>query len=335
MGIGIDARLPHAFGRAPSVESAILDCYPDSGRLGRSRWLGPCLVRAEPEESCRTTDLWARPPNMSMALAPKIPLSPLEPADRIIPDLMGSAERTRRFDRQAAWEHLASYLAHHLGSPLNVVAGRATMLASGELTQADVKRNARIIEEQAARMAQFLREVIAFAQREPRQGTVVDFAELTRTAVSMLGPMARAHLATIAVEDEGDAITVHGNPDTLLVALTHVLENGIRATPEGGILRISLRQEARPESLDGNNEPGVPFVCLDVEDEGPGIQAEVLPRLFKPFTTTHGAREATGLGLFIAQAIAKEHGGWIEGVNKDDRGARFTLHLPQGHAHDQ
>ena len=224
-------------------------------------------------------------------------------------------------------------MAHHLGSPLNVIEGRAAMMASGQVAEADVKRNARIIAEQSSRMVQFLREIVDFAQRVPRRGTTVDLAALAKAAIAMFGPMARAHHASIALEGGSEVASVRGNPDTLLVALTHVLENGIRATPERGTLTVRLTQEARPEEADDPDGPSVPFHCLEVDDEGPGIEAQVLPRLFKPFTTTRGAHDAAGLGLFIAQSIAKEHGGWIEGVNKDAKGARFTFHLPQGPVH--
>lgn len=266
--------------------------------------------------------------SMKSSSAPRV-------ASGVIRSALGSteSERLRRVDRQAAVEHLTAYLAHHLGSPLNVIEGRAAMMASGQIADADVQRNARIIVEQSGRMARFLREVVGFAHAKPSRRTAFDLAELTRAAVSMLAPVAHAHSANIALEDEIPASPIYGDPDTLLVAVTHVVENGILATPEGGTLRIRLRHETRPDVPSGSDGRIVPFVCLEVDDEGPGIDAQVLPKLFKPFTTTRSGGETTGIGLFIAQSIAKDHRGWIEGVNRDEKGARFTLHLPLGHAH--
>jgi signal transduction histidine kinase len=67
-----------------------------------------------------------------------------------------------------------------------------------------------------------------------------------------------------------------------------------------------------------------------VADEGIGIGEDVLPRLFKPFFTTKSDGKGTGMGLAVAQGIAKDHGGWIDVVSQLGRGACFTVLLPKG-----
>ena len=106
-----------------------------------------------------------------------------------------------------------------------------------------------------------------------------------------------------------------GNAETLLVALTHVLENGIRVTPTAATLTVRVRPRAAPGAV---GRGGGLALCssVEVDDDGPGIEPDVLPRLFEPFMTTRDDRQAIGLGLFIAQSIAREHGGWLEGSNK-------------------
>jgi len=69
-------------------------------------------------------------------------------------------------------------------------------------------------------------------------------------------------------------------------------------------------------------------VAVEIRDSGPGLPAEVLPRIFEPFYTTKDVGKGTGLGLAIAYGIIQEHGGQISAANHPDGGAVFTVHLP-------
>jgi signal transduction histidine kinase len=241
-----------------------------------------------------------------------------------------------RFDRASAIEHLVCHLAHQLGSPLNVIEGRASMMASGQVREADVPRQARIIAEQASRMVQILRDVVSACRRAGRGVSHVDLRDLADLAVELFAPLAAARRASISLERDGAPVpSVRGNADTLLVALAHVLDNGLRATPDGGTLRVRVRAEERAQDPEQGTARAM-YACFDVDDDGPGIEADAAPRLFKPFANEPSPQEPCGeVGLFIAQAIAKDHGGWIEGVNKEGRGALFTLHLPSEQSHAQ
>jgi signal transduction histidine kinase len=250
-------------------------------------------------------------------------------------DCLAALDRVRRFDRLSTVEHLVSHLAHQLGSPLNVIDGRAAMVASGRIVGDDVPRQARIIAEQSARMTEMLREILTFCRCRTKIATAVDLRDLAQSAVAMLGPVASVRRAQIALDttDAQGAASIRGNPDSLLVAITHLLENGLRATPDGGTLNVRVRTEPRPDGDDDTRRSGAVYLCLDVEDQGPGIAKHVFARLFKPFTNPARANEASGVGLFVAQAIANDHEGWIEGINKGKKGARFTLHLPRVPVH--
>lgn len=204
------------------------------------------------------------------------------------------------------------------------------MMATGASSDAEVRRNARIIVEQSARIVRLLRDVVTFFRRGTGGSSAVDLAGLVRAAVSMLDELATGRHVTIALDEGGVTGVVGGDPDALLVALTHLLENGIRVTPSGGTLHVRLRVAT---VADGGHDAGRPELCVDVDDDGPGVDAEVLRSLFEPFATTHGAHEACGVGLFIAQSVAQDHGGWIEGIDKAGAGARFTLHLPKAGNH--
>lgn len=246
-------------------------------------------------------------------------------------DRFTALDRMRRFERSCTLEYLVAHLAHQLGSPLNVIDGRAAMIAAGQIAGEDAARQARIIGEQATRMSQILGDSVAFCRRGRPAVAAVDLRDIVSSAVDLLGPMAAARQVTLSFEpaDAREGGRVRGNEDALLVAVTSLVENGIRATPDGGTVHLRLRAEERVDE-DGSSK--TTHLCLDVDDDGPAIETHVFSRLFKPFTI-HGVRDACGTGLFVAHAIAKDHGGWIDCVNKKEQGVRFTLGLPRGLAH--
>ena len=109
--------------------------------------------------------------------------------------------------------------------------------------------------------------------------------------------------------------TIEADFDAKLLgrAVRNLLENALRATAEGG--SISVTVEKKDENA----------VCISVADDGPGIEAELLPRIFDPYFSTHDA--GTGLGLPIARRIVEEHGGTIAAENRSQGGLLVTITL--------
>ena len=109
---------------------------------------------------------------------------------------------------------------------------------------------------------------------------------------------------------------LEGDPARLRQLVMILVDNAIRHSPDGGHVSATVR-------VDG------PTATLVVDDDGPGIAQEDLPRLFDRFYRAAGAPGGgTGLGLAIAAWIVDRHGGRIEAANRDAGGARFTVRLP-------
>jgi signal transduction histidine kinase len=102
----------------------------------------------------------------------------------------------------------------------------------------------------------------------------------------------------------------------------------------GEILRQPLELTAFKDGLDDrllnveNFDNTAPLVKLSVSDNGPGIPAEVLPKIFQPYFTTKSAKQGTGLGLNIVQRLVKEAGGALHVHTKSGEGTIFTIYLP-------
>lgn len=142
----------------------------------------------------------------------------------------------------------------------------------------------------------------------------VDLGDVASSAAAALSRPATERGVAVHVDPSPAELT--GDPARLRQLVTILIDNAIRHSPSGGRVLVRVRTEG-PDAL------------LVVEDDGPGIRDEDLPRLFDRFYRAAGAPgEGTGLGLAIAAWIAERHGGRIEGANRAERGARFTVRLP-------
>jgi signal transduction histidine kinase len=239
---------------------------------------------------------------------------------------MEALDQLRHTDRLTTIGQLAAGVAHELGTPLAVIAGRAEMVVAGEVVGERATASVRVIAEQATLMAAMIRQLLDFSRhRAPRFGLVSVRAICTRT-VDMLAVVARRRRITIAIEPGDDPLLVSADEHQLQQALVNLLVNAMQATPDGG--RIDVTTGGRRARPPGDGAPESDFVCLTVADHGSGIPTENLPRLFEPFFTTKEPGEGTGLGLAVAYGIVRDHGGWIEVDSRIGAGSRFVIWLP-------
>lgn len=237
---------------------------------------------------------------------------------------IAALEQLRHADRLATVGQLASGLAHELGTPLNVVSGRAKLIASGELSPEEAAENGAIIAEQAARMTAIIRQLLDFARRRDPRTEPLDLAVPARRTLDMLSQL--ADKAGVALElSVPEPVIAQVDATQVQQVLTNLVVNGVQAQPQGGVVRLRVeRARARPP-LGGEEKD---MACVVVEDEGVGIPPEDLPRLFEPFFTTKGVGEGTGLELSVAHGIVAEHGGWIDVSSEPGRGSAFKVLLP-------
>lgn len=237
-------------------------------------------------------------------------------------------EHLRHADRLATVGKLASGVAHELGAPLQVVSARAKMIADGDVNGAEAREYAQIIHDQVGRMAAMIRQLLDFARRKVADKAPADLADLARKVCQLLAPIADKRRVTLAVDAAGAAGSeVRADAEQIQQALTNLVVNGIQSMPRGGPLSIRIRRERARLSAGGAEHD---CVRVDVEDRGEGMSAATMERVFEPFFTTKSPGEGTGLGLAVAQEIARGHGGWIEVHSAMGSGSRFTMYVPEG-----
>ena len=239
-------------------------------------------------------------------------------------------EQLRHADRLVTVGKLASGIAHELGTPLNVVSGRAKMISQSAASDEPMRNNARIVMEQSERMAQIIRQLLDFARAGKPNKASVDLRHLVASTLSLLRPIADKRRVRLLFEASEPVPEVTADAAQLQQVVTNLVVNALQATTESGVVEIGLHSsvESLRDSMAGTVSPPQPFVCITVKDRGLGMSEETLDRIFEPFFTTKDVGEGTGLGLAVAYGIVQEHGGFISVESKLAEGSRFEVYLP-------
>ena len=241
-------------------------------------------------------------------------------------------------------------MAHELGTPLNVVSGRAELISSGKLSDTEIADSAKAIKTETEKMTTTICQLLDFARRSTPHRVSVDLQQVVRQTLQLLCSIAEKQKVTLSsaedsrsspedcrssaegggssTEDDG-RLTAMVDVGQIQQVLTNLILNAIQAMPEGGpvLVEVSRQRTQPPEGREG--KPGQ-YYCISVRDEGVGISAEDIEHLFEPFFTTKDLGEGTGLGLSISYGIVREHGGWIEAASEPGKGSCFSVYLPQG-----
>ncbi|MFT3714172.1 MAG: HAMP domain-containing sensor histidine kinase [Archangium sp.] len=234
------------------------------------------------------------------------------------------ASHLRHADRLTTVGTVAAGVAHELGAPLQIVTGRSKLLESETDLEA-TREHARAITAQAARMTALIRNLLDYARRRETKKERFELNEVVRQTLNMIRGLADKRSVTLTLTSTEP---VHAVIDLthLQQALTNVVLNAIHASDDKGSVELSVSR-ARVTPPPDVGGPAADFVRIAIRDHGHGMTEAVVANVFTPFFTTRNVGEGTGLGLPIALAIAREHGGWIAVESKPEAGSTFTLHL--------
>jgi two-component system, NtrC family, sensor kinase len=237
-------------------------------------------------------------------------------------------ESLRHAERLTTVGKLASGVAHELGTPLNVISGRAHLITSEYDDKSAAHQNATIISAQSQRMAVIVRQLLDFARRSQGKTDRRDLRAIAAQIVQMLAPQANKHGVSLVFEGREPALA-DVKEGQLQQAINNLIMNGIDATPPGGTITVTVdgTEVQRPPRKQG--ESTVACLRLSVKDEGTGIRADDLPHVFEPFFTTKEVGKGTGLGLSVTHGIIQDQGGWIEVDTEVGRGSCFSIFLPK------
>ncbi len=231
---------------------------------------------------------------------------------------LAAAHDTRR--------QLLADVSHELMTPLAAIRGYVETMSMADLSLDEETRlrYLKIVSDETERLEHIIGDLLDLARLEGGGGTwkqePVSVTALFERVRSRLEPILREKGIGFDESVGADADTVQGDANRLEQALQNLAANAVRHTPPGG--RVKLAADRTPAGL-----------RIVVEDTGPGIPPEHLPRVFDRFYKVDVSRSGTptpsgsGLGLSIVQAIVERHGGTITASNSEGGGARFEIVL--------
>ena len=234
----------------------------------------------------------------------------------------------RHAERLTTLGRLASGVAHEIGTPLNVISGRAELIASGSLNPDAIVASANIVVAQADRISVIIRQLLDFARKGGTRVERTDLTSLIEHTALLLAPLASK--SGVQIVSTGEHAEADVNRSELQQVITNLITNAIHAMPGGGKLEVSVAKELARDPRSTQASPAT-YVVLRVQDHGVGIASETLPRIFEPFFTTRDVGVGTGLGLSVVFGIVQDHGGWIAVDTTPGAGTTMSVYLPKRH----
>ncbi len=232
--------------------------------------------------------------------------------------LLSVEQALRQSEKLAHMGQLSAGIAHELNNPLGVVIMYSNLLLEECGDDQQLKEDLGLIVEQAGRCKSIVGGLLNFARKNQVKYSRTDLEELMRISTSSL---IVPDNISFTMENHLTNPFAEMDKEQMVQVITNLLKNGIEAMPSGGTLYVNLS-----DSQD--------WVIIEIRDEGTGIAAGDLEKVFEPFYTTKGIGKGTGLGLATTYGIVKMHRGQIDVKSnarpeKGPTGTEFTIKLPR------
>lgn len=235
--------------------------------------------------------------------------------ERVHLELQQKVESLKRAERLSAAGQLSAGLAHEIRNPLASISGAAGILMRAHASQEDTQDCLQIIQAESMRLSRLLTNFLEFARTRSLRMQAVEVRALLESVMALALHQAPADHVRLECRVEPGGEVVECDPEQLKQVLLNLVLNAVQASPTGGVVEVSARQDGA-------------VLAIEVADEGRGIPPELRDRVFEPFFTTR--EQGTGLGLAVAAKIVEQHRGTLTVLVNEGGGARLRLELPLG-----
>jgi PAS domain S-box-containing protein len=226
----------------------------------------------------------------------------------------------RQSQRLSTVAQLVAGLAHEIGTPLNVIAGRAELLMMDLKPQDPARRDLQVIMNESERVADLVRTLLQFARGDSRvRLRRCSLNGIVKEAIKLVGRQSEVARIKIETDLAPRLPLFSANRNQVLEIALNLVVNSWHAMPEGGRLSFRTASVFRDNCV---------WVELRVSDTGTGIPPEIGGKIFKPFFSTKEASVGTGLGLSVVDTIVKHHGGRIRFTSEPGQGTTFIVSFP-------
>lgn len=240
-------------------------------------------------------------------------------------DLLQRESQARQEAEEASRlkEEFLATVSHELRTPLNAVVGWSRLMLSGQLDKDGTAHAIEVIERNASAQRQIIEDLLDVSRIITGKLRInmhrIDLLLVIHAAIDAVRPAAEAKQIDLRQHLEAPDAIVRADVERLQQVLWNLLANAVKFTPQQGAVDLYLRRKGS-------------LVEIRIEDSGPGIPAEFLPRIFERFTQADGSSTrkhgGLGLGLAIVRHLVELHGGVVSAGNRENGGAVLTVVLP-------
>jgi signal transduction histidine kinase len=222
-------------------------------------------------------------------------------------------EQLNRAEKLSAMGEMAAGISHEIRNPLGIIRSSAELLKKKVAKIDPANALPDIIVEEATRLNGIITDFINFARPRSPMFSPCRIEEVIEKNITFLAAQVQEKNYAFRKSYQNPLPEIRADAPLLHQSFLNLFINAIQAMPEGGVIEVGIRAEDSR-------------VLIQVEDEGQGIPAELLEKIWDPFFTTKD--KGSGLGLGIVRNIIEAHGGGIRIENRAPRGARVTVELP-------
>ncbi len=227
-------------------------------------------------------------------------------------------EQLRHADRLKTVGQLAAGFAHEVGTPLNVISGRAEMILSDpNRSPEQIEKHATAVKTESERISKIIQKLLHFSRRSPSQKSKNDLREVIRHSVDLIQPLADKQKIKLTANLPATLAEASFDFNQLQQVIMNLIDNAVDASSANQTVSICLH----PQPIDGQWK-------IEIIDHGSGIEQNQLDVIFEPFFTTKEVGSGTGLGLSIVHGIIEEHGGCIDCQSDSEKGTTMTVRIP-------
>jgi len=238
--------------------------------------------------------------------------------NKLLSEMKKRSEQLVQSEKMAALGTLTSGVAHELNNPLNNIS-TSLQIVLEELDEGDIEYQRDLLKEsliQVDRAQDIVKSLLEFSRETTFSTSEESILDLVKNTLKLVQGEVPSNVSILV--DVPEDLKAMVDPRRMQQVFLNLILNAIQAMEkQGGEIHIRAKKDEKRKGI-----------VIEIEDNGPGIPEDILPKIFDPFFTTKKVGKGSGLGLSVSQGIIAKHGGEISVKSEVGKGTCFTIFLP-------
>lgn len=238
---------------------------------------------------------------------------------KMIQELKLKQEQLIQSEKLASMGQMISSIAHEINNPLTPIIGYSQKLLTRTDLDQKLKGSLEIMHDSAQRVYKIIDKLLSFSRKYAPAREPVDINSLVEESLEFRAYQLNLANIEVVKDLKPDIPKVTASPNQIQQVLTNMIinaEQSISSSKNHGRLQVKTKIKNKK------------WIEVFIADDGPGIPKKIAGKIFDPFFTTKDPGKGTGLGLYVAYGIIKDHGGNIELLKNGKKGAKFVIEFP-------